>query len=57
MNKYEGISKTKSNNINYVFDTQKLKEYLIKRYKIEFYDKNDDDDVDFIDEKLFNIEL
>ena len=55
INKYEGIEKTKSNNINYVFDNKKLKEYLIKKYKMEFYDK--DENIDFIDEKLFDIEL
>ena len=55
INKYEGIEKTKSNNINYVFDNNKLKEHLIKKYKMEFYDK--DENVDFIDDKLFDIEL
>jgi hypothetical protein len=54
INKYEGIEKTKSNNINYVFDNKKLKEHLIKKYKMEFYDK--DENIDFID-KLFDIEL
>ena len=47
--------KTKSNNVNYIFDNKKLKEYLIKKYKMEFYDK--DENIDFIDEKLFDIEL
>jgi len=55
INKYEGIEKTKSNNINYVFDNNKLKEHLIKKYKMEFYDK--DENIDFIDDKLFDIEL
>jgi hypothetical protein len=55
VNKYEGIEKTKSNNINYVFDNNKLKEHLIKKYKMEFYDK--DENIDFIDDKLFDIEL
>jgi len=57
INKYEGIEKTKSNNINYVFDIPKLKEYLIKKYKMEFYDNSPDDNVDFIDEDLFNFDL
>jgi len=55
INKYDGIEKTKSNNVNYIFDINKLKEYLIKKYKMEFYDK--DENIDFIDETLFKIEL
>lgn len=56
VNKFEGITKTKSNNINYVFDIPKLKEFLTKKYKMEFYDSNEDD-IDFIDEQLYNIEI
>ena len=49
--------KTKSNNVNYVFDNKKLKEHLIKKYKMEFYDKPDIENIDFIDKELYDIEL
>ncbi len=57
INKYEGIEKTKSNIINYIFDIKKLKEYLIKKYKMEFYDNSSEDHIDFIDDKLFDFDL
>jgi hypothetical protein len=57
INKYEGIEKTKSNIINYVFDITKLKEYLIKKYKMEFYDNSPEDQIDFIDDQLFDFDL
>lgn len=57
INKYEGIEKTKSNIINYVFDIIKLKEYLIKKYKMEFYENSPDDNIDFIDDKIFDFDL
>ena len=42
--KYEGITKTKTRTNNmFEFDTLKLKQYLTKTYKIEFYDKDKPD--------------
>ena len=55
--KYEGIEKSKYHNINYIFDNKKLKEYLTKKYKMEFFESDGSNNVESIDEELFNIEL
>lgn len=55
--KYDGIEKSKYHNVNYIFDNIKLKEYLIKKYKMEFFESNGSDNMEFIDDELFKIEL
>ena len=52
INKYEGIEKTKSNLVYYIFDNTKLKEYLTNTYKFEFFEDSNEDDIEFLEDDI-----